>query len=209
MKKSEFFNSWANLHGGAQVKGIVRAWLEISFLLCKPLAALRVTPNALSIFGLLLGISLVVSVESNWAIAFLVFSLIADGIDGSLAILTGKVSRWGALLDGFIDRIVEALWAFSLYLLGAPYQLVLIAWLAAFLQEYMRSRAASLGVTQLGVVTIGERPIRASILFIALVARAVDMDLVTLLAQIWAILQVISLFTVLNFLRPLLQQSQR
>ena len=209
MKKSEFFNSWANLHGGAQIKGIVRAWLEISFLICKPLAVLRVTPNALSIIGLLLGISLVVSIESNWAIAFLVFSLIADGIDGSLAILTGKVSRWGALLDGFIDRIVEALWAFSLYLLGAPYQLVLIAWLAAFLQEYMRSRAASLGVTQLGVVTIGERPIRASILFIALVARAVDMDLVTLLAQIWAILQVISLFTVLNFLRPLLQQSQR
>ena len=209
MKKIEFFNSWANLHGGAQIKGIVRAWLEISFLICKPLAVLRVTPNALSIFGLLLGISLVVSIDSNWAIAFLVFSLIADGIDGSLAILTGKVSRWGALLDGFIDRIVEALWAFSLYLLGAPYQLVLIAWLAAFLQEYMRSRAASLGVTQLGVVTIGERPIRASILFIALVARAVDMDLVTLLAQIWAILQVISLFTVLNFLRPLLQQSQR
>jgi len=209
MKKSEFFNSWANLHGGAQVKGIVRAWLEISFLLCKPLAVLRVSPNALSILGLLLGIGLVVSIESNWAIAFLVFSLIADGIDGSLAILTGKVSRWGALLDGFIDRIVEALWAFSLYLLGAPYQLVLIAWLAAFLQEYMRSRAASLGVTQLGVVTIGERPIRASILFIALVARAVDMDLVTLLSQIWAVLQVISLFTVLNFLRPLLQQSQR
>jgi archaetidylinositol phosphate synthase len=109
MKKSEFFNSWANLHGGAQVKGIVRAWLEISFLLCKPLAVLRVSPNALSIFGLLLGIGLVVSIESNWAIAFLVFSLIADGIDGSLAILTGKVSRWGALLDGFIDRIVEAL----------------------------------------------------------------------------------------------------
>jgi CDP-diacylglycerol--glycerol-3-phosphate 3-phosphatidyltransferase len=209
MKKSEFFNSWADLHGGAQVKGIVRAWLEISFLLCKPLAVLRVSPSALSIFGLLLGISLVVSIESNWAIAFLVFSLIADGIDGSLAILTGKVSRWGALLDGFIDRIVEALWAFSLYLLGAPYQLVLIAWLAAFLQEYMRSRAASLGVTQLGVVTIGERPIRASILFIALVARAVDMDLVTLLSQIWAVLQVISLFTVLNFLRPLLQRSQR
>jgi CDP-diacylglycerol--glycerol-3-phosphate 3-phosphatidyltransferase len=152
---------------------------------------------------------LVANIESNWAMALLVFSLIADGIDGSLAILTGKVSRWGALLDGFIDRIVEALWAYSLFLLGAPYQLVLIAWLAAFLQEYMRSRAASLGVTQLGVVTIGERPIRASILFIALVARAVDMDLATLLSQIWAVLQVISLFTVLKFLRPLLQQSQR
>ena len=209
MKKIEFFNSWSSLHGGAEIKGIVRAWLEISFLLCEPLAVLRVSPNSLSIFGLLLGISLVVTIESNWAIAFLVFSLIADGIDGSLAILTGKVSRWGALLDGFIDRIVEALWAYSLFLLGAPYQLVLIAWLAAFLQEYTRSRAASLGVTQLGVVTIGERPIRASILFIALVARAVDMDLATPLSQVWALLQVISLFTVLNFLRPLLQQSQR
>ncbi|NBN92208.1 MAG: CDP-alcohol phosphatidyltransferase family protein [Actinobacteria bacterium] len=191
------------------IKGIVRAWLEVSFLLGKPLAVIRVSPNALSIFGLLLGITLVVNIESNWAIALLLLSLIADGLDGSLAIVTGKVSKWGALLDGFIDRIVEASWAFSLYLLGAPYQLVLVAWLAAFLQEYMRSRAAALGVSQLGVVTIGERPIRASILFIALVARAVDMDLATLLSQIWTVLQVISLFTVLNFLRPLLQQSQR
>ncbi|NDC92031.1 MAG: CDP-alcohol phosphatidyltransferase family protein [Acidimicrobiia bacterium] len=198
MKKSEFFNSWSSLHGNAEIKGIVRAWLEVSFLICKPLAVIRVSPNALSIFGLLLGITLVVNIESNWAIALLLLSLIADGLDGSLAIVTGKVSKWGALLDGFIDRIVEALWAYSLFQLGAPYQLVLIAWLAAFLQE-----------TQLGVVTIGERPIRASILFIALVARAVDMDLATLLSQIWAVLQVISLFTVLNFLRPLLQQSQR
>ena len=209
MKKSEFFNSWSSLHGNAEIKGIVRAWLEVSFLICKPLAVIRVSPNALSIFGLLLGITLVVNIESNWAIALLLLSLIADGLDGSLAIVTGKVSKWGALLDGFIDRIVEASWAFSLYLLGAPYQLVLVAWLAAFLQEYMRSRAAALGVSQLGVVTIGERPIRASILFIALVARAVDMDLAVLLSQIWAVLQVISLFTVLNFLRPLLQQSQR
>ncbi|MBM3655960.1 MAG: CDP-alcohol phosphatidyltransferase family protein [Actinobacteria bacterium] len=209
MKKSEFFNSWGALHGGAQIRGVVRAWLEISFLLCKPLAAMRVTPNSLSILGLFLGAGLLVTIENDWAIAFLALSLIADGLDGSLAILTGKVSKWGALLDGFIDRVVESLWAYSLYLLGAPYQLVLIAWLAAFLQEYVRTRAASLGVTQLGVVTIGERPIRASILFIALVARAVDMDLAILLSQIWAVLQVMSLLTVLSFLRPLLRQSRR
>ena len=65
MKKIEFFNSWSSLHGGAEIKGIVRAWLEISFLLCKPLAVLRVTPNSLSIFGLLLGINLVDEIRAK------------------------------------------------------------------------------------------------------------------------------------------------
>jgi len=73
----------------------------------------------------------------------------------------------------------------------------------------MRARAGGLGVQEIGVVTIAERPIRASVIFIVLVARAFSLDIATIAVIIWAVAQSISALTVLNFLRPLLRQSPR
>ena len=224
MRREEFFQQWSALHGGAQIKGIVKGWLSISFAICRPLKALRITPNQLTYLSLLLAIGYLYFIDSHWAIAFLVFSLVADGIDGTLAIMSKKVSSWGAALDSIVDRVVETLWALGLFLLGAPWEWVLIAWLAAYSQEYMRARAAGLGIHEIGVVTIGERPIRASVIFIVLVARAIGIDtsgtdiagmnivgmnIATIASIAWAFVQVISALTVLRFLRPLLRQSPR
>ena len=136
-------------------------------------------------------------------------SLAADGLDGTLAIITEKVSKWGAALDAIVDRVVESIWALGLFLLGAPWQAVLVAWLAAYSQEYMRARAGGLGVQEVVVVTIAERPIRASVVFIVLVARVFNFDVAGIVAIIWAAAQVFAVVTVLVSLRPLLQQSQR
>ena len=73
----------------------------------------------------------------------------------------------------------------------------------------MRARAGGLGVRDIGVVTISERPIRASMIFIVLVGRSFDIQIAESVSIIWAAIQVISVFTVLRFLRPLLRQSQR
>jgi len=207
--REEFFSEWSELHGGAEIKGVVKGWLTISYFICRPLKTLRVTPNVLTYLSLLLAIAYLYFIETNWAIAFLVLSLMADGLDGTLAIMSKKVSKWGAALDSVVDRVVETLWALGLFQLGAPWEWVLLAWLAAYAQEYMRARAGGLGIQEIGVVTIGERPIRASIIFIVLVARAFGLDCATLAAIVWAILQTISALTVLNFLRPLPRQSPR
>jgi phosphatidylglycerophosphate synthase len=148
-------------------------------------------------------------IATDWAIAFLVLSLMADGLDGTLAIISHRITRFGAALDSIVDRVVEALWVIGLYQLGAPLMWVLIAWVASFTQEYMRARAGGLGVHEIGVVTISERPIRASMIFIVLIGRSFDIQIAELVSIIWAATQVISVFTVLRFLRPLLQQSQR
>lgn len=209
MNKTEFLDKWSALHGGAKMTRVVKSWLSISFATCKALARLKITPNALSYLSLILGVGFLFNIESDWAILFLVLSLAADGLDGTLAIISNRVSKWGAALDSVMDRIVEAFWAYGLFLLGAPVELVLLAWLAAFTQEYMRARAGGLGVAQIGVVTISERPVRASFIFIALVARAFGFDFIDQVAIAWAVLQVLSALTVLSFLRPLLRQSQR
>ena len=73
----------------------------------------------------------------------------------------------------------------------------------------MRARAGGLGVQEVVVVTIAERPIRASVVFIVLVARVFNFDVAGIVAIIWAVAQVFAVVTVLVSLRPLLQQSQR
>ena len=196
MNRSEFFNSWSRLHGNAKISGIVKGWLTISFWLVKPLAKLRVTPNILTIFGLFFGVLLYLNALSAWAVALLTLSLVCDGIDGSLAIITGKSSKWGAVLDSVVDRITELFWALTYISLGANQNVVIAALLIASIQEYLRARVGGLGLRDVGVVTISERPVRASILFVAIIAHLINLEIVNLLSLIWLIMQSISLLSV-------------
>jgi archaetidylinositol phosphate synthase len=209
MKRDEFFAEWSRIHGQAEVTGIVRGWLSISYWLTRPLVVLRVSPNLLTLSSIALGALFLFFISENLAIFLLALSLLLDGIDGTVAIITGKSTRFGALLDSFADRIVESLWAFGFYLIGAPWQVLVIAWIAAYAQEYMRARAAGLGVTEVLIVTPAERPVRATFIFIALIARAVGLDLVTPIVVIWAALQSYSALKLLNVLRSRLRQSPR
>ena len=83
--------------------------------------------------------------------------------------------------------------------IGADQNIVIAALLIAGVQEYLRARSAGLGLTDVGVVTISERPVRASILFIALIAFLLNLEIVNFLALIWLIMQSVSLLTVTNF----------
>ncbi len=209
MSKNEFFESWSAMHGGAEIAGIVRAWLTISFWITRPMVILRISPNLLSIFSIISAIGFLTVIESNWSIFFLVVSLLFDGIDGTVAILTNKSSRFGAVIDSVADRMVEAIWAYGFYLLGAPWQIVLAAWTAAFIQEYLRARAGGLGVSEVIKVTWAERPIRATLIFIPLTAGLFGMELFAVSAWIWFAMQTSSALYLMNSLRLRLQQSQR
>jgi CDP-diacylglycerol--glycerol-3-phosphate 3-phosphatidyltransferase len=191
--KNEFFTTWSNLHGGAKIEGVVKTWLQISYASAKFLSKLRVTPNLLTFAGLFFAIALWQFANSWLAAIFLVLSLFFDGIDGSLAILQKKTSKFGAFTDSFVDRISEFFWALALYKLGAPASLAFVALLATFVQEYLRARSGGLGHSEVGIVTICERPVRASLIFIAIVANLIGLDLVTAISIIWVAMQFIAL----------------
>jgi phosphatidylglycerophosphate synthase len=191
--KKEFFTTWSDLHGGAKIEGVVKTWLQISYATAKFFAKLRVTPNLLTFAGLFFAIALWQFANSWPAALFLVLSLFFDGIDGSLAILQKKTSKFGAFTDSFVDRISEVFWALALYELGAPATLVFIALLTTYVQEYLRARAGGLGHEEVGIVTICERPVRASLIFIAIVANLVGLEITSAVAAIWVAMQVIAL----------------
>ena len=198
MDHDSFLLEWSELHGGAKLSPVVRGWLSISFIIIKPLAKLKVSPNSITYIGLILGALTWWSSLHIISIFLLLFSLIADGIDGSLAIASGSVSKWGAELDSVVDRVVEFFWALTFIKIGAPVIVIGIAWVAALVQEYVRSRAAGLGYRTISVVTISERPVRAISLLVALVTYFLHIHLITWVASAWLAMQLVSLVVVLR-----------
>ena len=196
MNKADFFAKWSALHGNAEIKGIVKTWLNISYGSARFMSALRITPNLLTLLGIVFAIAMAVNPLSLWTIPLLVLSLYADGIDGSVAIYQNRESQFGAILDSVADRISEALWFYVAYRIGAPAWIVLLTYVIASTQEYARARLGGLGVSEVGVVTPAERPVRASFIFIALVAYAIDLNLVTLAMTVLSALQVFSFYLV-------------
>ena len=190
MKREEFFAQWSKLHLDAEIKGIVKGWLSISYVIARGLSSLRITPNVLTLLGVLSGVALLFYPYSAIGLLFLVLSLICDGVDGSVAIVSGKVSRFGATLDAIADRITEALWFFAL----------------ALTQEYARARMASLGFHEIGVVTIAERPVRASAIAIFMVLELLNFSFAPVAIYIFTAMASFSVYQVMRAARRHLQQ---
>ena len=169
LSQKEFTERWSELHGGADVEGTVGRWLGISYQSARVCTALRISPNVLTFLGLGAAIAMGLSTYAAIALLLLIASLFFDGIDGSVAIFQGRDSKWGSLLDSIADRISEALWLYMGWRLGIPAWIVITMWVIASTQEYARARLASLGHSEIGVLTPTERPVRAIFMAFALI----------------------------------------
>jgi CDP-diacylglycerol--glycerol-3-phosphate 3-phosphatidyltransferase len=201
LSKQEFKAKWSSLHSDAETKGIVGAWLNISYRFGLICTLLRVSPNALTYLGLLGAIGTALTSQTWWSILFLVFSLFCDGIDGSVAIFQQRDSKWGATLDSVVDRISEALWFYTLYAIGVPAWIPITLWCVAAFQEYARTKLISLGVGDIGVVTPAERPMRASYIFIILVMGLLNIPGLTIVSGVFLAIQCYSFVSVVRFSR--------
>ena len=201
LSKDEFKAKWSSLHSDAETTGIVGAWLNISYRFGLICTLLRISPNALTMLGLIGAIATALTAETAWAILFLVLSLFCDGIDGSVAIFQHRESKFGATLDSVVDRISEALWFCALYAIGVPAWIPITLWSVAAFQEYARAKLVSLGVSDIGVVTPAERPVRASFLFIVLILNQLSIPGATELSVAFLVLQIYSFVSVVRFSR--------
>ena len=131
------------------------------------IAATGLTPNALTMIGLLLNVGAAGVVGAGWfvegGIAFLLASAF-DMFDGAVARATNTASRYGAFLDSLIDRYNEAVVLIALLLVFAQRgDTVLLlgtalALVGSLLVSYARARAEGLGVDcEIGILQRPER----------------------------------------------------
>ena len=205
LTKDEFYSKWSQLHSDAPITGVVAWWLKISYRFGLIATLLRISPNVLTLLGLISAAITALTATTWWAVFFLVFSLFCDGIDGSVAIFQKRDSAWGATLDSVVDRISEAFWLYALYAIGVPAWLAITIWSVAAFQEYARAKLNSLKIKDIGVVTPAERPVRASFLFTALIMWQLNIPGVVLLSWLFLVLQVISFAMVIRYARAQLR----
>lgn len=157
----------------------------------KLLARTPLTPNAITWLGLCITIGAVylVVTEHLFAAGFVV--LVAgffDMLDGALARITNRVTRFGGVLDSTLDRLSDAILLLSLLVIYTRGQqvgeslLVGVALLGSLLVSYLRAKVESLGIEcRVGLFT---RPERVIILALGLLLSQFDYALVTALAVI-------------------------
>jgi CDP-diacylglycerol--glycerol-3-phosphate 3-phosphatidyltransferase len=116
-----------------------------------PLVSAGVSPNHVTVAGMLL--SLVAGIffaagEIFWGGMLLWASGLMDPIDGTVARLSGKVTRFGALFDSTLDRYSEFFIFFGLmfyFRSGRMLFVVMLALMGSIMVSYIKARAESLG----------------------------------------------------------------
>jgi CDP-diacylglycerol--glycerol-3-phosphate 3-phosphatidyltransferase len=166
----------------------------------------RLTPNAISMTGLVLNVAAAVLViEKLFFLAGLAFIIgsVMDTLDGRYSRMSGKGTLFGAFLDSTLDRIEEGivLTAVAWYFAEQGDEIAAAACVAAVLGSlmvsYTRARAEALGVEcKVGLAT---RPVRVVILSIGLVfAKGAGVFDVELLAPAIYALAALTAFTVVQ-----------
>ncbi len=169
--------------------------------IARVLAKTRITPNGLTWTGFVINIGAAALIVTNHLVAAGIVMLVAglfDMLDGALARVTGKETRFGAVLDSTLDRVCEAMLLLAVaYVFArdgeAMWSLVTgMALVASLLISYIRARIEGLGMEcKAGIFT---RPERVIILALGLLLSGITNALIIAIS----LLAILSLFTVIE-----------
>jgi CDP-diacylglycerol--glycerol-3-phosphate 3-phosphatidyltransferase len=177
---------------------LVRKWMR---WLLEPLARLinrtGISPNLLTVMGFVLTVGVAyVLATGHLQIGGMLLAVagLFDALDGTLARLAGRRSRFGAFLDSTVDRFSEAVIFLGLLVHYTQHGgqrvsfLIYVTLVGSLMVSYARARAESIGIEcKRGILTRFER---AVVLVVGLVLNQ-------MLIALW-IMAVLSNFTALQ-----------
>ncbi|HUP27352.1 MAG TPA: CDP-alcohol phosphatidyltransferase family protein [Chloroflexia bacterium] len=149
-----------------------------------------ITPNMLTMFGMVLNIVVAVLLATGHLVAGGVMVIVAglfDMLDGALAKITNRMSAFGAFLDSVVDRYSEALVLLGLFLYYYPQPgnqglinvvLIYAILFGSMMISYARARAGALHIhNEVGLLARPER--------IVLIAIGLLFPTILLLPILW------------------------
>ncbi len=212
LSRQDYLNRWSTLHGGYEPAHSrwVSGWLATSYTAATPFVRLSIPPDVVTVIGGLLAALAIwpASRGGHWLIAAAVLfgvSGLFDGLDGAVAVISDRVTLWGAMLDSVVDRLGEVAMLIAVWIAGAPAWVCIAAGVASWTLEYARARAAAVGLGDGAVITIGERPTRIAIAAMFLLAAGVYLESgstwLAVGAYAWLVTAAIGLMQILRVFR--------
>ncbi len=155
----------------------------------RTLARWGVSPDAVTYLGLVLtiGVAALAAIgEIRWAGVAYIVAAVCDALDGTLARVSGRVSRFGAFLDSNIDRFEESIVFLGLTVHYAgnggnwEVPLILVVTVGSLMVSYTRARAEAVGVAcKVGFMT---RVPRVALMIVGMILNQVLITLILLAA---------------------------
>jgi phosphatidylglycerophosphate synthase len=216
--RDSYLQQWSQLHGGYDPRSntLVRWWLFMTYDVARLPVRARLSPDALTYLAVLVSLvaAAVAWLDGHWLIlaaGIVVLSGLLDNLDGAVAVLTGRSTRWGYVLDSTADRVSDLAYVGALWLAGSPAGVCVAGGALMFLQEFVRARAGAAGMSEVAVITVWERPTRVIVTAAFLLSAGVFADDVwaELGAAAWVGLGVIGLGQLLVVVRRQLLRPGR
>ncbi len=177
---------------------------SLSAKIGKLFSKIPLTPNQWTLFSLVpVIIAVYFLTQHNFFLAGSLFILASflDMVDGAVARVTGKESRFGAYLDTIVDRYVEAIIVFGLLFVGLPeFYIPVYAWIFLYLFGGMMTTYSKAAAKEKEIIPEGkelkggilERAERLIILFVGIIAAVFNPIYLTYVIALLAILTNIS-----------------
>ena len=163
---------------------------------------LRLSPNQWTLISLLPVMAAVYFLANQQFLAaagLFLLSGFLDLVDGSVARVTGRVSKLGAYLDTVVDRYVEAIIILGLFFVGLPaFFIPGNTWLFIYLfggmmTTYVKAAAKEKELTEREIKGgILERAERLMLLFLGILLASIDLQYLTYVIALLAVLANIS-----------------
>ncbi len=143
---------------------LVKRYYDTIEIGIRPLIRLGIRPNFISFASLLVALISAVFYSQGAFFAggsFLLVTGFLDTLDGTIARLTGKTTKFGALLDSTLDRYAEFFLFFGLLIYFHDvwvFYIVLLALMGSVMVSYIKAKGQSLGTTRsIGLMQRPER----------------------------------------------------
>ena len=153
-----------------------KKYYSVMGTVASPLVRAGVSPNHITVAGMLLSLAAGIFFAAGaifWGGMLLWASGLMDPIDGTVARLSGKVTRFGALFDSTLDRYSEFFIFFGLMFYfrgGRMLIVVMLALMGSIMVSYIKARAESLGQKEFRGLM--QRPERIILLIVGTVLNA-------------------------------------
>ena len=212
LSRADYFARWSDLHGGFDPRGsrFVGPWLSFIHALAVPFARVGVAPDVVTLLGGAVAGSVIWLCALGGHIVIVAavvvgLSGVLDSLDGAVAVISNRATAWGSVLDSVVDRLSDGFYLIALWVVGAPAWVCVAAGGLVLLQEYTRARGAVAGASEIGVVTVGERPTRVIVIAMFLLGAGIYVESavqwVTVAAYLSLGLAVVSVLQLLVTLR--------